>query len=211
MLEVQEHLDRCTSCSEEYLVIRQVKSMLRAMPMRDAGPALERSVRDRISDEQTMPFPVLAFAGNHAPSSLTGFATPQRGRRLAFALALSCLGILSVAAQLGSAENTPRRFAGAGAAGLFSMTSDALFAQSVAIDKPMASIPVVACGNLASPAATFVSTPRAVEQQRSSDLWSRMRPAATGFSASYAVINQDADAGGSGLQSPTVTIASFSH
>ncbi len=94
MIEVQDHLSGCLVCSEEYRAFREVVVLLRTMAVRDSGPVFEDRIRQTIDAERVF-----------SPGSLNVAAvlTPQRVRRLASAVALSCVGILTVALRLGSA------------------------------------------------------------------------------------------------------------
>lgn len=88
MLEVRRHLDSCRSCSEEYMMLRQVKILLRSVSMKEPGPFFEARLRAQIEAERqaaTIPISLPAFNLNH------------RSRRLAYAMALSCVSILSLA------------------------------------------------------------------------------------------------------------------
>jgi hypothetical protein len=92
MLEVRDHLDGCHSCTQEYLAIRQAKILLRTVSLKDPGPLFEERVTSRIASDRPALLPTL----------FPTFWHPNRGRRLAYAMALSFVGVLSVAARFGS-------------------------------------------------------------------------------------------------------------
>jgi hypothetical protein len=88
MLEVKRHLDGCRTCMEEYMMLRQVKILLRSVSMKEPGPLFEARIQAQLAAERqgyglSLPLPAINFN--------------NRGRRLAYAMALSCVGILSLA------------------------------------------------------------------------------------------------------------------
>ena len=88
MLDVRQHLDTCAHCSRECLAQRQVKIMLRTVAMKRPGVTFETRLYSQISVERqssvlAISFPTVSMHG--------------RGRRMAYALALSCVTVLSLA------------------------------------------------------------------------------------------------------------------
>lgn len=92
MLDIREHLDHCQSCHNEYLAIRQVKVLLRSLPVKDPDYALEQKIYIDVTNERC------------GMLSLPLFTSPKRSRRIAAALVFSCIGILSVSIQIGSGD-----------------------------------------------------------------------------------------------------------
>ena len=92
MLSLQHHFSECSSCEAERRSIRQVKMLLRALHEPRPRPDLPGAISVRLAEaEQPWHLSSLAIAPAWPPR-------PQRGRRLATALALSCLTVLSFAA-----------------------------------------------------------------------------------------------------------------
>ena len=87
MLEVRRHLDNCPSCSREYLAQRQVKIMLRTVAMKKPVVMFEARLYSQIATERQSSALAIAF-----PTFMNG-----RGRRMAYAMALSCVTVLSLA------------------------------------------------------------------------------------------------------------------
>jgi hypothetical protein len=94
MLEVQGHIENCRSCRNEFMIAREAKLLLRALPQRSAHVTLERCIQISVSYDQSRS---AGYAYSHSSSN-----APPRGRRLATALAMSCLTIFVVAAPFGS-------------------------------------------------------------------------------------------------------------
>lgn len=124
MLEIQEHLGGCRSCAGEFLMIREAKTLLRSLPIRTPSASFEREIR-RQALLDPLRFPLLV-----SPSS---WSPPPRGRRLATALALSCVGIFVVAAPFGSGtvELTASRPLSLSALGHFEQKHDLLDARNL--------------------------------------------------------------------------------
>ena len=88
MLALHQHFTECASCEAERRSIRQVKTLLRALHEPRPRPDLSGAISARLAEsEQPWRLTLLALPPR-----------PQRGRRLATALALSCLTVLSFAA-----------------------------------------------------------------------------------------------------------------
>lgn len=124
MLEIQEHLGGCRSCAGEFLMIREAKTLLRSLPIRTPSASFEREIRRQaLLDPSRIPLLV-------SPSS---WSPPPRGRRLATALALSCVGIFVVAAPFGSGtvELTASRPLSLSALGHFEQKHDLLDARNL--------------------------------------------------------------------------------
>lgn len=90
MLALQEHFAQCASCETEQRSIRQVKTLLRALHEPRPRTDLSEAIALRLSEAEQ---PLWRFVSLSA-------ARPPRGRRLATALALSCLTVLSFAASV---------------------------------------------------------------------------------------------------------------
>ena len=92
MLALHQHFSECASCEAERRSIRQVKALLRALHEPRPRTDLPGVISVRLSEaEQPWHLSSLAVTTAWPPR-------PQRGRRLATALALSCLTVLSFAA-----------------------------------------------------------------------------------------------------------------
>ena len=89
MLALQQHFSECASCEAERRSIRQVKTLLRALHQPRPHPDLPVAISARLAEAEQPLWRVLSF---------TPAPRPQRGRRLAASLALSCLTVLSFAA-----------------------------------------------------------------------------------------------------------------
>jgi len=89
MLEVRRHLDNCPSCSREHLAQRQVKIMLRTVAMKKPGTMFEARLYSQIATERQSTALAVAFP--------TFTMMNGRGRRMAYAVALSCVTVLSLA------------------------------------------------------------------------------------------------------------------
>ena len=90
MLALQDHFAGCVSCEREMQSVRQVKALLRGL--RESRPPQDFSlaVARRLEQADAPKWRLLCLP----PSSLV---RPQRGRRLASALFLSCLTVVSFA------------------------------------------------------------------------------------------------------------------
>lgn len=88
MLDMQAHFAQCPQCAEEYHVVRQVKTLLCSLSAHSPNASLERCIVSNL-DRSTQ---------RRLHVTLQIDYRPQRGRRLATALALACLSILTVAA-----------------------------------------------------------------------------------------------------------------
>lgn len=99
MLEMQRHLEHCGSCAAEYQAALEIKVLLRSLSSREPVGSLEARIAQRLDQEERpgawiiSALPALIVSPPAAPVRL-----PQRGRRLAAALALSCVGLFTIAA-----------------------------------------------------------------------------------------------------------------
>ncbi|MCW3059734.1 MAG: hypothetical protein JWQ02_1555 [Capsulimonas sp.] len=93
MLEVAQHMDRCAGCRDEYRVIQEVKALLRAVSRPQPAGALEYEIRKRIATEEAI---------SQINLCLSFSVRPQRAKRIATAMALSCISVLAVAAPFGA-------------------------------------------------------------------------------------------------------------
>ncbi len=97
MLTLQDHFRICTSCEREMQSIRQVKALLRGL--REPGPpqGFSNSVARRLKQTETQPWHFLCRASLDRQKTPLRLPRPQRGRRLASALVLSCVSLVSFA------------------------------------------------------------------------------------------------------------------
>ena len=100
MLALQDHFGGCASCEREMQSIRQVKALLRGL--REPGPprGFSSAVASRLEQAEAPPWKALCLPLLILPSfTLPSFTLPklQRGRRLAGALVLSCITVVSFA------------------------------------------------------------------------------------------------------------------
>jgi len=97
MLALQDHFRGCVSCEREMQSIRQVKALLRGL--REPGPPRDFShvVALRLEQAETQSWRVLRRPGLDLPKPHLTVPRPQRGRRLAGALVLSCFTVVSFA------------------------------------------------------------------------------------------------------------------
>ncbi len=95
MLAMQRHLRECSPCEEELRAAREIKHLLRALPAHSPSRALEQRIAERMMQEQA---DGLLFWPRRTEWPLLLWPRPQRGRRLAAAFALSCVGLFTVAA-----------------------------------------------------------------------------------------------------------------
>ena len=93
MLALQQHFSECVSCEAERRSISQVKMLLRALHEPHPYSDLRGAISVRLAEAEQPLWRVLSLSV--APAWPP---RPQRGRRLATALALSCLTVLSFAA-----------------------------------------------------------------------------------------------------------------
>ena len=104
---LQGHLLVCTLCDQERQSIRQVKLMLRGL----SGPRLPQDFSRNFSE--TVALRLDLPAGPSWQVLCLAPPRPQRGRRLATAIALSCLTIVSFALPFApDSHDTPRASAG---------------------------------------------------------------------------------------------------
>jgi anti-sigma factor RsiW len=97
MLALQDHFAFCVSCEREMQSIRQVKALLRGLREPRAPRDLSAAITLRLEQAETgtqgwhlLSLPALPLPSLQVPK-------PHRGRRLASALALSCLTVVSFA------------------------------------------------------------------------------------------------------------------
>jgi len=97
MLAMQQHLGSCAACAKEYRQVREVRLLLRSLSMVAPGQPLETRITHQLAANTG---PRWKFAAGAAPlwSVPETVSRPQRGRKLAGALALSCLALLMLAA-----------------------------------------------------------------------------------------------------------------
>jgi len=88
MLEVRSHLDSCRSCAHEYMMQRQVKILLRSAAMKNPGLYFEARLRSQLAAERQ---------AARLSLSMPAFSLTNRGRRMAYAMAFSCVSIFSLA------------------------------------------------------------------------------------------------------------------
>ena len=102
MLALQDHFAGCISCERERRSIREVKALLRGLREPKAPRDFSDAVALRITQTETeayhwriLSLSVLPVMRPASPPK------PQRGRRLASALAISCMTVLSFALPFG--------------------------------------------------------------------------------------------------------------
>ena len=97
MLALQDHFRVCTSCEREMQSIRQVKALLRGL--REPGPprSFPSSVALRLKQTEMQPWHFLCLTSLDRQKMQLRLPRPQRGRRLASALVLSCVSLVSFA------------------------------------------------------------------------------------------------------------------
>ena len=83
MLEMQRHFEECSACADEMRSILRIKMLLRSLHSPAPNRILPRHISQRLHEPIFQPLASLP---------------PPRGRRLATALALSCLALFIVAA-----------------------------------------------------------------------------------------------------------------
>jgi len=102
MLEMQQHLAGCRRCTQEYQEARQTKILLRSLQSSHPTGTLEARIFTQIAQVDRglqIVWAAPAFAGIlPTMMQMPGVGPAPRGRRLATALALSCLTILTIAA-----------------------------------------------------------------------------------------------------------------
>ena len=120
---LQDHLTVCSSCDRERQSIRQVKMLLRGLSQPRLTQDFSRNFSETIAWRLEQP------SVGPGWQVLTLTARPQRGRRLATALALSCLTVVSFALPFASDTHDTLRspaFASGGSAFSLPVSSDAL-------------------------------------------------------------------------------------
>jgi anti-sigma factor RsiW len=97
MLALQDHFAFCTSCEREMQSIRQVKALLRGLREPRAPRDLSAAITLRLeqSEAGAQSWHLLRLSALGVPP--LSLPNPHRGRRLASALALSCLTVVSFA------------------------------------------------------------------------------------------------------------------
>jgi len=97
MLALQEHFCGCASCEREMHSIRQVKALLRGL--REPGPprGFPHAVALRLEKTEARNRRLLCLLSLGLPRPNLTVPRPQRGRRLAGALVLSCFTVVSFA------------------------------------------------------------------------------------------------------------------
>ena len=101
MLVLQDHFGGCASCEREMQSIRQVKALLRGL--REPGPPRDFSHAVALRLAQ-------ADARTRRVLYLPSLTLPQRGRRLAGALVLSCFSVVSFALPFAPEARQAARF-----------------------------------------------------------------------------------------------------
>lgn len=89
MLAMQRHLASCASCAAEAGQVREVRRLLRSLSTVAPGGPLEARISQRVAGSK---------CGVRFGTAADALARPQRGRRLAGALALSSAALLMLAA-----------------------------------------------------------------------------------------------------------------
>ena len=145
---LQDHLAVCLSCDRERQSIRQVKLLLRGL----SGPRLPQDFSRNFSETIALRLSQPETGTSWQVLTITA-ARPQRGRRLATALALSCLTVVSFALPFApeahDASRSSAGFVSAGSAFPLPVSTDALLSGQPA--EPLL---------LISPAPASFSAPR---------------------------------------------------
>lgn len=97
MLALQEHFAVCPFCEREMLSIRQVKSLLRGLREPQPPRDFSRSAVMRLNQAEAGAQRWRSFGLPPVSLVAVSLPKPQHGRRLAGALALSCLTVVSFA------------------------------------------------------------------------------------------------------------------
>ena len=100
MLALQRHFSECASCQAEMHSIRQVKRLLRSLHQPQPRPDFPQAVVVHVQQNGTW----AAFWAEMYRDWFPAPVRPQRGRRLATSLALSCLTVLAAAAPFAPAS-----------------------------------------------------------------------------------------------------------
>ena len=120
-LALQDHLAVCASCDRERQSLRQVKLLLRGL----AEPRLPQELSQRFS--ATVALRLERTDGGTPGWRVLPPPRPQRGRRLATALALSCLTVVSFALPFApESRDSARRAASGGPVFPVPASTDAL-------------------------------------------------------------------------------------
>jgi len=97
MLAMQQHLAECAACAAEHRQVCEVRRLLRSLSAISPDKPLETRITQRVAASSSAGWKFKTSVGAlwNAPEALS---YPQRGRRLAGALALSCVALLMLAA-----------------------------------------------------------------------------------------------------------------
>lgn len=112
MLAMQEHLKQCASCAAEYRQVCEVRLLLRSLSPVAPGKPLEPKIAQRVASA-----PGGGKFGARAlrfGAMAENVSRPQRGRRLAGALALACAALLMLAAPFAPSTGDAARSVTAG-------------------------------------------------------------------------------------------------
>jgi anti-sigma factor RsiW len=158
MLEMERHLRQCESCSVEWQTISEVKRMMRSLCVHQPEGPLDERIMMRIARARTTP------AVTSVPVAISGAAQsaallrslylmnrPRHPRRLAAALALSCIAIFTVAAPFAPSISDETLHTASVGSGSLSFWS--------AIGRPQIPAAGVADGSLAEPAGYVEAAP----------------------------------------------------
>ena len=126
MLALQDHFAVCLSCERERQSIRQVKALLRGLREPSLPRDFSGGIALRLEKAEAAP------QGWHV--LCLPMPKPQRGRRLATALALSCLTALSFAAPFAPDQNAVH-----------------MSSSLIGVDSPAFAVPAAPEGALSSP------------------------------------------------------------
>ena len=102
MLALQDHFAACGSCEREMRSIREVKALLRGLREQRAPRDFSHAIALRLTQTEAEAHGWRVLSSPVPLGRLTGgLPRPQRGRRLASALAISCLTMFSFALPFG--------------------------------------------------------------------------------------------------------------
>jgi len=117
MLAMRQHLNHCPACAEEHRQVCEVRRLLRSLSAVAPDMPLELRITQRVSQRS-----VSGWKFAHSAALLgdmpEGVWRPQRGRRLAGALALSCLALLMLAVPFAPPTGDAARTSGQAEAGV---------------------------------------------------------------------------------------------
>ena len=104
MLSLRQHFSECPSCEAEHRSISQVKRLLRSLHQPQPPAQFPQAIAVQVEHRGSLIAHWIEFGADVCRHWLLSPTRPQRGRRLATSLALSCLTVLAVAAPFAPAS-----------------------------------------------------------------------------------------------------------